>query len=244
MKKSIFLLLYLLGGCQGIEVPDSFTYQEIKTPSYTLASWQKITDTTAPIRIYIEGDGHAFNYAGQPSPNPTPRSPFLRQIAFQDPNPNVVYLARPCQYVKDPVCTPTDWTNGRFSKEIVRSSTQAIESFTKDRPLILIGYSGGALLSGLVIEQNPDLNVQKWITIAGLLNHTKWTNKLNLLPLDKSMDLNKLPHLPQKHYFGEKDKTIPADLYTDTISPDSFVIVKGATHDAGFQAILPLLYKE
>ena len=43
MKKILFLLLFLCG-CRGIVVPDSFTYKEIETDTYKLASWQKISD--------------------------------------------------------------------------------------------------------------------------------------------------------------------------------------------------------
>ena len=71
--KKIFLLLLLLSGCHSITVPDSFMYKEIETDSYKLASWQKITDIKSPIRIYIEGDGYAFNHLGYPTTNPTPR---------------------------------------------------------------------------------------------------------------------------------------------------------------------------
>ena len=59
MKKVIWILL-LLGGCQTLVIPDTFTYKEIETDTYKLASWQKITDTKSPVRIYIEGDGYAL----------------------------------------------------------------------------------------------------------------------------------------------------------------------------------------
>ncbi|MDD7312777.1 MAG: alpha/beta hydrolase, partial [bacterium] len=64
-----------------------------------MASWQKITHPTAPYKIYIEGDGHAFNAHGQPTGNPTPKGTLVRELAFGDNHENVIYLARPCQYV-------------------------------------------------------------------------------------------------------------------------------------------------
>lgn len=234
-------LLFLIG-CSGIQVPDSYHYKEIQTKTYTLATWQKITDKTQPIRIYIEGDGHAFNYAGMPTSNPTPKGTFLREIAFNDPNPNVVYLARPCQYVTDSVCTQKDWTTGRFSQPIIDSTTEAIKTIAKDNKVVLIGYSGGALLSGLVIQQNPNLRVQKWITIAGLLNHTKWTDKLNLQPLTDSVELEQLPTILQKHYIGEKDTTIPVELLQSIVPADNLVVVKKATHDRGFDKEIKKVY--
>lgn len=118
MKKFLILLL-LLCGCRGVVVPDSFTYKEIETDSYKLASWQKITDKKAPVRIYIEGDGYAFNHLGQPTTNPTPPGTLVREMAFNDSNKNVVYLARACQFVDDNRCNVKDWRTGRFSQDIV-----------------------------------------------------------------------------------------------------------------------------
>ena len=242
MKKFFLILGLILGGCQKITIPDSFVYREIQTDTYQLASWQKTTDTHAPIRIYIEGDGNAFNHAGQPTNNPTPKGTFLRQIAFNDPNPNVVYLARPCQYVKDNLCSQTDWTTGRFSAKIVDSSAQAIKSLANNRPIILIGYSGGALLSGLIIHKNPDLKVQKWITLAGLLNHTKWTKDLGLPPLTESLDLKQLPNVNQIHLIGKKDPIISWHLTESLVPKENLIIIPDATHNSGFETYLEKIY--
>ena len=241
MKKFLILLL-LLCGCRGVVVPDSFTYKEIETDSYKLASWQKITDKKAPVRIYIEGDGYAFNHLGQPMTNPTPRGTLVREMAFNDPNPNVVYLARPCQFVEDEHCSQKDWTTGRFSQDIVNSATQAIKKISGKQQIILVGYSGGALLSGLVIKQNPKLPVKKWITIAGVLNHTKWTKDLNLPPLKDSIDLKTLPTIPQLHLIGDKDTTVSYKLTESLVDRDSLIIIPDASHDGGYEEYLQTMY--
>ena len=241
MKKFLILLL-LLCGCHGVVVPDSFTYKEIETDSYKLASWQKITDKKSPVRIYIEGDGYAFNHLGQPTTNPTPRGTFLRTLAFNDPNANVVYLARPCQFVEDKHCTQKDWTTGRFSQGIVNSTTQAIKKITGKQQIILVGYSGGALLSGLIIEQNPKLPAKKWITIAGVLNHTKWTEDLNLPPLKDSIDLEKLPTIPQLHLIGDKDTTVSYKLTESLVDNKNLIVIPSATHDKGYENYLSNVY--
>ena len=242
--KKILLLLLLLSGCHSIVVPDSFTYNEIKTNTYKLASWQKITDKKSPVRIYIEGDGYDFNHLGYPTTNPTPHSTFLREIAFTDPNPNVVYLARPCQFVKDERCSVKDWTTGRFSQDIINSATQAITNISNKHHIILIGYSGGALLSGLVIEQNPKLPVKKWITLAGVLNHTKWTDDLNLPPLKDSVDLKKLPTISQLHLIGDKDKTVSYKLTEKLVDNKNLIVIPKATHDKGYTNYLSKIYEK
>ncbi|MGN0919658.1 MAG: alpha/beta hydrolase [Alphaproteobacteria bacterium] len=236
-------MILILCGCQSITPPPDFIYQEIQTDSYQLASWQKKTDPLAPVRIYIEGDGYAFNYAGQPTSNPTPRGTFLRRIAFNDPNPNVVYLARPCQYVKDTRCSLPDWTTGRFAPEIVMATVQAIKTIAPNQPVILIGYSGGALLSGLVIEQTPDLSVQQWITLAGVLNHTKWTQGLKLPPLTHSLDLEKLPRVKQLHLVGDKDETVSYQLTASLVAPENLIVIPDATHSSGFEHYDSVIYK-
>ena len=242
--KKILLFLLLLCGCQGIVVPESFLCKEIQTNTYKLASWQKITDKSQPIRIYIEGDGYAFNHLGYPTTNPTPRGTFLREIAFNDPNPNVVYLARPCQFVEDNQCDVKDWTTGRFSQDIINSTTQAITNISNKQPVILIGYSGGALLSGLVIEQNPKLPVKKWITLAGVLNHTKWTEDLSLPPLKDSVDLEKLPTIPQIHFIGNKDTIVSYKLTKTLVDNKNLIVIPEATHDRGYTNYLSDIYGE
>ena len=243
MKKFYFVLLGMLWGCQSITPPESFTYQEIKTDSYQLASWQKITDAREPIRIYIEGDGHAFDRLGNPTTDPTPKGTFLREIAFNDPNANVVYLARPCQFVKDNHCNKKDWSGGRFSQRIVDSTAQAIKTISNKHPVILIGYSGGALLSGLVIKQNPKLPVQKWMTLAGLLNHSKWTQSMKLEPLTESIDLDALPKVKQLHLIGDKDKTIPWQLTESLVDKQNLIVIPNATHDDGYDDYYNIIYR-
>ena len=222
--------------------PEDFVYREIQTDSYKLASWQKIMNERAPVRIYLEGDGNAFDYAGQPTDDPTPRGIFLRRIAFNDPNPNVVYLARPCQYVTDNLCVQKDWTTGRFSQKVVTSVAQAVQRISANHPVILIGYSGGALLSGLVIQQNPQIPVQKWMTLAGVLNHTKWTEDLSLPALAHSLDLEKLPRVRQLHLIGDKDNTVSYQLTASLVDKDDLIIIPNATHNSGFDEYTPIIY--
>lgn len=232
-----FLLLFLCS-CSTMQTkpPTDFCYKEIKTDNYTLASWQKITDNNLPIRIYVEGDGHAYTSNGYPTTDPTPKSYFLRNIAFNDTNANVVYLARPCQYIKNDNQSNVDWTTGRFSQKIVDNMAQAIKQIADNKEIVLIGYSGGALICGLIINQySQELNVVKWITIAGLLNHTKWTTYFNYVPLKDSLDLDTIPDIDQTHYIGKKDKIIPYQLTLELVDEANCVIIENATHNKGFE---------
>ena len=99
------IILFFVAGCTAIKAPTDFVYKEIPTRGFMLASWQKITEPFGTYKIYIEGDGYAFNAHGRATQDPTPRGTLVRELAFGDNNPNVIYLARPCQYVKSPICS-------------------------------------------------------------------------------------------------------------------------------------------
>ena len=95
-------------------------------------------------------------------------------------------------------------------------------------------YSYAALLSGLVIKQNPKFSVKKWITLAGVLNHTKWTRSLRLPSLQDSINLKTLPIVPQRHFIGDKDRTVSYKLIESLVDEKNLVIISGATHDKGY----------
>lgn len=239
MKNILYIVILLLTGCTTIQVPNEFTYKEIPTSEFTIASWQKITDSSAPYKIYIEGDGYAFNARGQISSDPTPRGTLLREIAFGDKNPNVIYLARPCQYIKSEKCEKKYWSTARFSPEVIDAEYQAIQSITRDKQITLIGFSGGAQVAGLLAVTKKDLKIKKIITIAGNLNHKQWTTYHHLPPLTDSLNLQDYKEdfskIPQIHYVGSEDKIIPPILQKTIVSPSSLIVIKGATHNRNWQ---------
>ena len=237
-----FFILVLCGCSFGWRAPDEFVYVPITAGEFEIATWRQMTDAAAPIHIYIEGDGHAFNGRGMPTSDPTPRGTFMRDMAAADSGANVVYMARPCQYIMSPSCDQSDWTDGRFSAKIIDSVADAIIQIAGRRPVVLIGYSGGAMVSGLVIKTHPEINVAQWITIAGVLNHTDWTGHFGDSPLTKSMDMTELPDVPQTHYVGSDDDVVPPQLTQRMVPETDIVIIPGATHDDFGNLTLDFLY--
>ena len=228
LKIGIFLLLC---GCSGTWVmPPAFIQQDIRTPDYQIRTYQKILSDTATIHIYIEGDGYAFNSHGQPTHDPTPHNTFFRKLATSDAHCNIAYIARPCQYNMSPACTQSDWTDGRFSQQIIDNISYVIKQIAKNRPVVLIGYSGGALLSGLIINQNPDINIKHWITVAGVLNHTDWTEYFGDTPLTKSINMDTMPTVPQTHYIAEHDNIVPTELSLKWTHGKNTIHIPNATH--------------
>ncbi len=240
---------FILGGCVAIAVPDNFVYEEIQTRDFKIASWQKVTNLQGIYKIYIEGDGYAFNANGQPTRNPTPRGTLVRELAFGDDNENVIYLARPCQYVKSPNCSKRHWTSARFAPEVIIAMHNAIKQIAGENPVVLVGFSGGAQVAGLVSSVKTGLNVKKVITVAGNLDHLAWTEYHNLPPLNESMNLEsyrkQFARFPQLHYVGSKDEIIPPSLVREFVQNDDLVeVVPDATHNQGWDGIYPKIWAE
>lgn len=248
MIKVLITLLFLTG-CSTITAPADFVYKEIETRDFTIATWQKITNPAAPYKIYIEGDGYAFNSYGRATQDPTPHGTLVRELAFGDNNSNVIYLSRPCQYVKSPICTQRHWTTARFAPEIINAEYEAIKQIVGNQPVILIGFSGGAQVAGLVATAKPELNIKKIITIAGNLDHLAWTQYHNLPPLNESMNLEsyrkQFAKIPQIHYVGSNDEVMPPILVREFIKNDDLIIeVNGASHNEGWGKIYNKVWSE
>ena len=249
-KTNLLLIISLFfAACTTLQIPDDFVYQEVETPDFDIVVWQKVSNPLLPYKVYIEGDGYSFNSAGQPTSNPTPRGTLVRNMAFGDNSANVVYMARACQFVLHKKCAQKYWTTARFAPEIIAAEANALEQIVQNRPVILVGFSGGAQVAGLIAVTHPEIKVQKIITIAGNLNHPEWTQHHQVPPLSDSMDLNdyadKFAAFPQIHYVGEKDEIMPPFLNRDFVADKQTVReVKGATHTSGWEKIIPEIHNE
>lgn len=232
MKKICVLLFLTACAGQGWKVPDDFNFVPVKSGEYEIATWQKINNPeNKNIHIYIEGDGYAFDAYGRPTSDPTPHGTFVRDLIARDSAENVVYMARPCQFIKTDSCKETDWTQGRFSQKIIDAESEAVKQIAKDKNITLIGYSGGAMVSGLIILQNPKLKVEKWITVAGVLDHKKWTSYFGDEDLTESVNMKKLPNVAQIHFVGGCDETVPYELAKTWSDEADIKSVPNATHD-------------
>ena len=232
MLRAGFILLILLTGCVGSNLDDNMTVIKPKNRElYSVATIQNITDNNDPVHIYIEGDGRSFNVRGRTTSDPTPRSRFMRRMYAADKSPNIAYIARPCQFVMDKKCTETDWSTGRFSETMADSVAYAIKEIAGTRPVVLIGFSGGAMISGLIIQNHHDINVKQWVTIAGVLNHEDWTKYFGDAPLTQSLNMNTLPRVSQLHYVAQNDKTVPYSLSKKWVGKNKMVTIPDADHD-------------
>lgn len=237
-------------GCAHRNPLSDFRFQTVTAPPYILASWYQITQPGEPIKIYIEGDGNAFDSNGVPTDNPTPTGEFMRRLAAEDPSPNVAYLGRPCQYLQAGACSQKDWTTGRFSNQVIDSMDQSVRALMKKartNQVILIGFSGGAQVAGLIAVRHPN-QVKQVITIAGVLDVDAWADYHGDPKLVDSLNLknqqDSFSKIPQIHYAGGRDDVVPAKLIQDFVKDENLVVVvPKASHGKGFDSIYDAIYK-
>lgn len=200
----------------------------------------------ARLRVYIEGDGHAWITPSQPSLDPTPRTDWFAELATRDPRP-AVWLARPCQFVWSPDCRAAYWTDARFSEAVIATLDHALDLIKQQQgssELELIGYSGGAAIALLLAARRNDVIAVQ--SLAGNLSPRRWAQEQGLTPLRQSLDpldqRRTLQAIPQRHLVGERDSVIPsaqADAWRRALGGSSCVQVvhiAGADHVQGWIA--------
>ncbi|KPB13689.1 Uncharacterized protein AC518_3517 [Pseudomonas syringae pv. syringae] len=208
------------------------------------------TFRTNRLRVYLEGDGHAWATATQPSLDPSPRKLLVARLAINDPTPSA-YLARPCQFIMGPACNSALWTSRRFSQEVVTSLSSALDHMKQrygNNEFELIGYSGGATLALLLAGQRNDIT--RIQTIAGNLAPNQWTQLKGLSPLTGSLDpldyIQRLALIPQRHLSGARDEMIPTELATlysrqlGSGACSQLIILSGPSHEDGWEEVWTL----
>ena len=213
--------------------------KKIATDDFLLTTYQRF-DTTADNKqmvVYIEGDGMAWISRDQLSSNPTPVQPIALKLASIDTNANVLYVARPCQYLwpqKMNRCSSRYWSDKRGSEEVISSINQAI-SIVKQKQNIssirLIGYSGGGGIAALIADRRADVN--EFVSVSGNLNYKLFTQTHDLSPMNGSIDpitvANQIGSIPQIHYVGADDKIIPKQIALSF--SDKVKVISDVSHD-------------
>ena len=226
-----------------------FSNKTYNTNNFKIFSLQKISDNSSPINIYIEGDGRAWLSKRVVSPNPTPRNLFLVNLAQSDNSLNVIYFARPCQFVEDDKCSKQYWTTDRFSQPVIDSYREILSQY-KDRDINFIAYSGGAAVAILLASEMD--NVRSIKTIAGNLDYKAFAEYHKVTPLKDEMDIDsaikKISNITQTHYMGGKDEVITDAVFNsfknkiENFESNSghikFITVPHATHTKGWDKLL------
>jgi hypothetical protein len=222
----------------------------IHTTNYKIQSFYRITTKGTPIFVYIEGDGLAWLSRYQPSSNPTPKNPLALRLAALDQSDNVVYLARPCQYVdlsSENHCSIAYWTHKRFAKKVIIALNEAISIMSnkaKSKNVHLIGYSGGGAVVAMIAAKRRDVSSIR--TVAGYMDHVTLNQRTIVSPLIGSLDPIKaaprLKNTPQIHYSGKEDKRVPGWVlknFRKAVGSRNCITLRQveATHEEGWEEI-------
>lgn len=222
----LVFIFFFIAGCQKSHInkdseklflEKSFNKTLLDTGSFSITAWHPQLPQNKTLRIYIEGDGRAWMRRGRASTDPTPVNRLVHRLMQADPRHDIAYLARPCQYSLTAGCKPYVWTFGRYDENIVAAMSSALDQLKRKgsyQKLELVGYSGGATIALLLTARREDiLNVR---TIAGNLDpaFTNDFHKVSPMPsaLNPASLTNYLSNVPQIHFFGEKDKTVPGQI--------------------------------
>ncbi len=244
---------------QRIAQPSGLQAQVVASQGYNVMTYARVDDPHQPLRVYLEGDGKAWITRTRISMNPTPHNPVALRLAALDDAPNVVYIARPCQYValsREVHCSPHDWSLARYSPAILDAIDGVISQFRAQvdpaAGVELVGYSGGGALAALLATKRDDIRSLR--TVAANLDTELFTRLHQVSPLDRSLNpadfSDLLASLPQRHYVGMQDDIIPqaiaqsyrrqmATLACTTIAP-----VNGVAHADGWERVWPGLLQE
>ena len=215
-----------------------------KTGGPPVAVWVRPGATRQCVRVYIEGDGLAWQSRHRVSMDPTPVDPTGLRLALADPSQaTLVYLARPCQYegANTAACHPIDWTDGRFGDLVLESMDARLDDVIGSHPeadLTLIGFSGGGVVAALLSARRED--VDRLVTIAAPLDLEDWARTQGFPPLVSSHSpidaIADLRSLPQDHFAGTEDRRVAVSTiqhFHAALGPDApsrFHRVEGAGH--------------
>ena len=207
------------------------------------------------LRVYIEGDGHAWESRTRPSEDPTPRNPVALRLAMADPGPDpVLYLARPCQYVQGEnwrQCSKRYWMSARLGPEVINSLDAAIaqaKAACGAEQVILVGFSGGGGVAALLAAMRQDVVFLG--TVAGNLDTERWADLQGVSQLAESLNpktvVSSLRHLPQRHLSSRTDAVMPPEIsegFCRAVNqPESCVVISGVPHGGPWQNYLSYDY--
>jgi pimeloyl-ACP methyl ester carboxylesterase len=183
--------------------------------------WRPASRPGAGLRVYLEGDGLAWETGRRASRDPTPVDPVALRLAAADPSGRaILYLARPCQYTQDsnPNCKDSEWTYRRYSAESADAVSEAIDQLLdaelEARDFELVGYSGGGVVAANVAARRSGVSLL--VTVAAPLDVAAWVAHHAVWPLTGSLDPAAqgeiLRGVPQLHVVGARDEVVPGRL--------------------------------
>lgn len=223
------------------------TRRVIPTGLFDITTFTKIENPGQPVVVYIEGDGLSWVSRRQPSRDPSPTDPIALRLAAIDHGPNIIYLARPCQYSLGGGCETAYWTNKRFAPEVLRAMNAALDEALRASPdskIRLVGFSGGGAIAAIMAAERRD--VLDLRSVAGNLDPAAHSTLHHVSPLTGSLNpvdfATSLYRVPQHHFIGGDDDNVPASIYQSYASAlnhspcTAYTVIPGVTHEDGWDS--------
>ncbi len=233
----------LVGGCahkttfNSLVQDNSLVKNNYQSPYFnhlTLSNQQYYTHNKSVLYVFIEGDGLPWLTRNQISTNPDPVYPLALDLMSHNPYPGI-YLSRPCYWLRNDSCNYELWTNKRYSEQVVKSMIYTLAEISREfESITLVGYSGGGTLA--VLMANAFEKVTRLVTLAGNLDHTKWTQQHDYTSLKGSLNPSEYKlasSVKQFHFAAENDKNILAEWirdFSDKQVNSQFILLKNTDH--------------
>lgn len=183
----------------------------------------------SPLWVFVEGDGLAYIGRSRVSLDPTPINPVALDLALGGAVDSL-YLGRPCQYVSNPQCQAHWWTGDRYSPDLIADYAQFIGATAGDRALVLVGFSGGAVITAGLVNR---VNAVGWMTVAGNIDLAFWLRWHGLSALGPSFDpaqnRSALAGVAQLHLVGAGDRIVPPQVARNRW-PSTQIVVEPQSH--------------
>lgn len=264
--KSIIFFIVLLTSCQSrndydITVDTSqyapFEHQVVQAEKLALftLTHKNPRKTAYTARVYIEGDGGPKENVSAEEMDPTPAYPMGLYLAQKDPHSLVIYMARPCQYVKNSACHHKYWSDERFSQFIIDEMNIALSKLKtryRFKEVELVGFSGGAIIASHLALKRHDVTSLR--TVAGPLHLKKITDYNHSDAFSTQDDpinyTNRMKYLPQLHFAGGNDQKVPSftiKSYVNTQGKQScaeYKVIENASHFKGWVQVWPDLLQK
>jgi hypothetical protein len=266
-----FLISFLLAGCGGdlfksplelaenVALQSNMEKQGFREEGFVITTFlRRSRQRDGILTVYVEGDGNAWLDRNRVSPDPTPLDPYTLRLAARHPPGNVLYIARPCQYLSEAEldnCHPKYWITHRYAANVVRAIGQAINRVKETinaKKIALVGYSGGGVIAALLAGTRQD--VSTLTTIASNLDHELWTRRDKLTPLDGSLNpvdfVLDIQKVPQIHFAGARDEIVAPDIIRSFVSRMSnprntrVVVLENFDHDCCWVKHWPALLEK
>ena len=239
------LSIYALNGCvagayKALEKMP-FMAEEHQTEHFRHLFVQKGLDRLdTPIIVFIDGDGRPWESRYRVAFDPTPDASLMLHWFEQSELPSI-YLGRPCYFgLDDDACSAYWYTHGRYGEQVVESMVQVLDSLVNERPIILVGHSGGGTLAVLMAESLP--NVIGVISVAGNLQVQNWAQHHQFSELLGSLDpeviVPKNRQIPERHFYSEQDQQVRSEWilsYSESRPNAEAVLLDVPGHNIGWK---------